>query len=123
MKSPWKRAAVNTRRASGTNMKFEKFLHDLPRADNGFNDAARPHTETVHLFPVMDTVPLVLSVDPLVAKGGARSFCKARQSPHQTHTFLNALFSQIKKFPHNPPPLGDEFWCIGAKGEKSRKKC
>ena len=33
-------------------MKFEKFLQSLPQAGNRFSDAARPHTETVHLAPI-----------------------------------------------------------------------
>ena len=52
MKSPSKQAASNTARSSPIKLKFEKFLQSLPQADNRFSDAARPHTETVHLAPI-----------------------------------------------------------------------
>ena len=52
MKSPSKKAASNTARSSPIKVKFEKFLQSLPQADNRFSDAARPHTETVHLAPI-----------------------------------------------------------------------
>ena len=52
MKSPQRKAKVNTRRASAIKLRFEKFLQGLPQADNRFSDANGPHTETVHLAPV-----------------------------------------------------------------------
>ena len=52
MKSPSKKAASNTTRSSPIKVKFEKFLQSLPQADNRCSDAARPHTETVHLAPI-----------------------------------------------------------------------
>ena len=52
MKSPRKQAASNATRSSPIKVKFEKFLQSLPQADNRFSDAARPHTETVHLAPI-----------------------------------------------------------------------
>ena len=51
VKSPTKKAISNTRRGSSIKVKFE-FLQSLPQADNRFSDAARPHTETVHLASI-----------------------------------------------------------------------
>ena len=52
MRSPEKKAVVNTRRAAPVKLRFEKFLQGLPQAENRFSDAARANTDTVHLAPV-----------------------------------------------------------------------
>ena len=37
---------------SALKLKFENFLQSLPRADNRFRDAVRPHTDKSHLAPI-----------------------------------------------------------------------